>query len=261
MPNPTNTSTAVTKTADTEVVKDPDWTHALALFDSLKFACQLTVALQVQLGQEMFHLKKESGFIGKGTHKKKGQEPHGAVLKTWPQLVESKLGKPDKGGVSVDTIDRWIQMWRAAQHRLEKIGGQQKLIDLIESDPAKLTESERGKLNKFTERIVNGDSQKSLLRELRIAKLPTQIGGDTSKKDTDLEDDPVEPSLSQQAFAFFEPFATSLINLRTNRDYQTLIHNLPDTSGDPAAITLTTLESELKAQLADIAKARAAQSN
>jgi hypothetical protein len=231
----------------------PDWSRARAILEGVKTAARLTIVGQVLLGQELLTLKTELGFVGSGRRKEK---PQLAVFKslnrTWENWCKAELG------ISPDTADRLIDTFEAAKVRVKKLGGSPMLIGLLDAAPAKLDDEKRKILAGLVDKLVWGESQSSLLEELRIFKRHAALaGGDTTKKD-----DKKETQAQQLAFAFFSPIPATItklertfLNLRHGPDYKAYLMTLPLTSSRDGEISLTSLESTLKAAIeGDLAK-------
>lgn len=232
----------------------PDWSRARMLVEGIKLAFRVSLAGQILLGMELLTLKTELGFCGRGGDRR--SKPHDAVLKslnrTWEQWCKAELG------MSPDSADRLIETYEAAKSKLKKLGGQPKLIGLLDTSPAKLDDEARKVLSTLVDKIEWGDSQKALLEEFRLVKQHAALaGGDTSKSKKD------KSEIAQQlAFAFFSPIPATItklektfLNLRHGPDYKAFLMTLPLTSSRDGEISLTSLESTLKAAIeGDLAK-------
>ena len=214
----------------------------------------MSVAGQVLLGQELIQIKKDMGFqLGNNQHGRIGHNVQSS--KTWPQLVEEKLG------ISYKTADRMIDCFEAAKARIKKIGaqgtlpaGSQKLTLLFTARPASMSEADREMLAKVVDKLVDGDTQKDLLQELKVVKCHVPLpGGDTSAH---RKEKPVIP-MAQLAFAFFSPVATGLRELRSDPSHEAYLHSLDIISSEEDAITLTSLRVDLEAELAAVKAALA----
>lgn len=234
----------------------PDWSRARFLLGRIKTAIRLSIAGQVLLGMELLTLKTELGFLGRGGDRR--SKPQVAVLKStlnqsWDDHCKSELG------ISADTADRKIELFEAAKARVRKLGGNDKLAGLLETHPAKRTEEDEKILGDMVNKLVDGESQRTLLEELKIAKVHVALkGGDTSAHQ------PKKPAnVEQLAFAFFRPVAETITkaaraveNLRLGPDYQRLLYTLPLVSAEPGQPSLAALEAQLQGALeGDIAKA------
>jgi hypothetical protein len=247
----------------------PDWSRARLLAEGIKHHFRLSLAGQILLGHELSILKVELGFAGRGrrdelngpvSHSKSMDEkPHSAVFKslnrTWDQWCKAELGIGD------DTANRLIETYDAAKSKLKKLGGQPKLLALLDSRPAGLSDESRNILSTLVDKLEWGDSQKALLEEFRLVKRHEALkGGDTSG-----HRQPKPAAAQQLAFAFFRPveqtvgkLQRAVENLRLAPDYQRLLHVLPLVSAEPGQPSLTSLEAEIEAALqGDLAKALA----
>ena len=229
------------------VMPDP-WERPRQILDGIKLALRLSVAGQVLLGQELSQIKKDLG-IGRGTN---ASGPVGQFVrpeKKWPELVQENLG------ISYKTADRMIESFEAAKARIKKIShqgtlpsGAKRLELLFGMRPSGMTDEDREALSKAVDKLVDGDTQRDLLADLKIIKAHVALlGGDTSgskkKKPTDAE------LMGQLAFKFFVPFAKDLQAFRTDKDRDAFLATLELHSSDPESITLTTLEADLEAAL------------
>jgi hypothetical protein len=234
----------------------PAWDTARNILAGIQQALRISIAGQVLLGQELKTLKKDLGFVHGGDRRSSAHDEH-LIHQTWAEWVKSELG------LSRPTADRMIEMFDAARARLKKIshtadlpGGTKKLALLFDARPSTMADEDREKLQQVIERITDGASQKELLEELRLVKRhdSSGIGGDTSAhkkpKPSDAE------IMGQLAFTFLRPLADTLHGLRTNPDREAYYHTIPITSGDDSEITLTSLENDLEAALADVRKAK-----
>ena len=222
-----------------------DWTLARQLFDGMNLTIRLTLAQQVFLGCELERIKKELGFTHGGKRKKaSGQTGH---LKTWEAHLEAEM--PD---LPRRTADRIITTYHAARAKLKKLG-HAKGIALFDQSPDKLTNTQRKQLKDITDKITDGETQVSLLEDLKIIKgqRETTIGGAVTKSTKK-----TKPTMEQLAFALFTDPVQELCKLRAHCDYKKAINALPVTSPDPETVTLAAIEQHAKALLADVEKAK-----
>jgi hypothetical protein len=187
----------------------PTWDRARAILGGITLALRLSIAGQVMLGFELLELKKALGFLGSGSNRR--EKPQVADSKSWAEWVKAELE------ISVDSADRMINMWKAAVPRLKKLGGIPVLIDILERSPADLDAIQRQTLEAGVAKITDGESQKSLLEELRLVKRydTSGIGGDTSAHRKPTEDE----AIGQLAFAFFSPVADALQAACTHHEH------------------------------------------
>lgn len=242
----------------------PSWDRARFLLSRIKTAIRLSIAGQILLGMELLTIKTELGFVGRGGDRKsKGQlVPLKGMIHTWGNWCNAELGISDK------TADRKIELFEAAKARVRKLGGNDKLAGLLETHPAKLTGEDEKILGDMVNKLVDGESQRTLLEELKIAKLhdTSGLGGPNPKPKAD----PQLPA-EQLAFAFFskvpdtvEKTLKGVGNLMTSPDYKPFLTLLPltaTTSPDDVSLeslkdTLeTALKGDLARMLADITEA------
>jgi hypothetical protein len=251
MPKPATPSLALVGES-----QPPDWSRARHYAEGIKHHFRLSLAGQILLGHELQTLKIELGFCGTGAHK---QRTHSEVFKslnrTWDQWCKAELGFSDMTG------NRLIETYEAAKSKLKKLGGQPKLLSLLDTKPGALTDENRSILSTLVDKLEWGDSQKALLEEFRLVKHHEATkGGDTSAHRK-----PKPAQAQQLAFAFFRPVEQTLgklqhavENLRLNSDYKRLLHVLPLVSSEPGEPSLTSLEAEIQSALqGDLAKALA----
>jgi hypothetical protein len=223
----------------------PDWSRARAILQGIKTLVRLSLAGQVMLGHELQTLKVELGFAGRGGDRSK---PKDSVLKsmnrTWEQWCNAELG------ISPDGADNFIKCFEAAKLKVKKLGGDKKLLGLMETHPSKLTKEDNDLLSGMVDKLLHGETQRQLLEELRIFKKAASLtGGDTANgkpKKTQLQ-------AEQLAFAFFGKAATSITklekhiqNLRVAPDYQGFLHALPLHREGPDGLSLHTLKLTLE---------------
>ena len=235
-------------------VADP-WDRPRKILDGIKLCVRMSIAGQVLLGHELATLKKDMGF-GRGNNKGGPVGQFVQMAETWPQLIEKNLK------ISYKTADRMIACFEAAKARLKKLGhlknlpsGSKKLELLFTARPDSMTDDDRDALAKCVDKLVDGDTQSDLLKELKIIKFHVPLpGGDTSKHKKVTE----EQMMQQLAFNFFSPIAEGLQRLRVDNDREAFLHALDIQSSDEDAITLTTLERDLEAALNDVRTAKKA---
>lgn len=235
---------------------DP-WARPREILGGIQLALRLSVAGQVLLGHELASLKKDLGY-GHGANKSGPSGHFVKTEKTWPELIKENLG------ISWRTADRMIDSFEAAKVRLKKLGhlgtlpdGEKKLELLFTARPSGMTDDDREALAKVVDKLVDGDSQSALLQELKISKFHVPLtGGDTSAHK---KDKPSEAELmGQLAFKFFHPVAEALHAFRINTDREAFLHTVALYSPDEDTISLTTLERDLEAALADVKAAKKA---
>ncbi len=241
-----------------DVIEHDPWDRPRQLLEGISLAVRISIAGQVLLGHELATLKKDMGF----THgSQKRFSPSGKVFhleQTWPDLVKEKLG------ISYKTANNFIDCFEAAKVRLKKLGhlgtlpdGTKKLELLFTARPSGLSDDDRATLAKAVDKLVDGDTQRELLQDLKIIKAHVPLtGGDTSAHKKDKLTD--QEMMGQLAFKFFRPIADTLHSMRTNPDREAFLHTIPITSSEADEISLTTLEIDLEAALHDVKAAKKA---
>lgn len=235
----------------------PSWDQARNILAGIQQALRISIAGQVLLGLELKNLKKDLGFTH-GNNQHTARTAQVGQSSTWADWVKAELG------LSKTTADRMIDMFDAAKARIKKLGhtgdlpgGTKKLALLCDSRLSTMTDEDRESLHKVIERITDGETQKSLLEDLRLIKRHVSLtGGDTSahKKDKPSEAE----MMAQLSFKFFCPIAEALQAFRRNADREAFLHTIALHSPDEDTISLTTLERDLEAALLDVRNARKA---
>jgi hypothetical protein len=200
--------------ANAEVVQ-PSWDTARRLLDGIRFAIRISLAGQVCLGLELLRLKKELGFLGSGGDRR-SKDHNGLLNQTWDQWCKSELG------IGKTTADRFILTYEGAKAKLRRLGGEGKLLNLLETPPALMDDEARKILTEYVSKITDGASQKELLEELKLVKFhdASQIGGNTTAH----KKLKPEEAAGQLAFKFFKPFVDELRGVRTDPDYERYLH-------------------------------------
>jgi hypothetical protein len=224
----------------TTQVVPPSWDRARQILSGITLALRISLAGQVMLGAELQQLKRELGFTHGGSRKA------GANDKTWEQHVKDELGLSDR------TADRMIASWEAARAKLKKLGGQPALLAILGTPPSALTAIQRQTLEAAVAKTTDGETQKSLLEELKLVKFhdTSGIGGDTSAHRKPLTD---EENVGQLAFIFFETVAEPLQRLCTQPDRTA--YYIAMAEQHPAE--LSNLEQLLESTLHDVRAAKA----
>ena len=233
----------------------PAWDTARNLLAGIKQALRISLAGQVLLGQELSTLKKDLGFRhGNNQHGRTAQSGQSSP-ETWADWVKQELG------LSRTTADRCIEMFEAAKARVKKIGvtgdlpgGSKKLALMFDARPSTMAEEDREKLQAVVERLVFGSTQAELLEELRLVKkYASPAGGDTSQ----FRKDKVELTVEQLSFTFITPSFTDTRKLLLCPELPTYLVNLPLESDDDTELSLTSLETQHRMMLDEIATAKA----
>ncbi|WP_193214958.1 hypothetical protein [Luteolibacter marinus] len=236
----------------------PNWDRARHILAGIKTCIRLGLAGQVLLGQELLALKIDLGFTRGGDRR---SNPHDAGLKslnrTWEDWCKSELG------ISDDTAARFIACHEAAKLRVKKLGGQPRLLILLETPPGQLSEENHTILAGMVDKLVDGESQKDLLEELKIAKQHKALTGGANPAPAK----PTENQAAEQlAFAFFSKVPDTVAKIQkgvtglmTAPDYKAYLYRLP-VSGDGGLESLAAsleeaIAGDLSRMLADVKEA------
>jgi hypothetical protein len=236
----------------TDSPRNPAWDTARETAATLRAMGRLYLRGQVKLGMILAGLKKEHGITN-------GKRPStlpesGKVTLTWPEIVEQETG------YSRQSADVFIRLFEATGAKLKtskKLAlpapAKKDALAIFRSEnPLTLTEEQWHLVDDVIGTLTDGETQASLMRELGILPKPLPMPvkkGDPKKPD--------ERTAGQLAFHFFDGLGSSLINTRMSPDYQKLLHALPLHSTEEQPLSLTTLETEARALLADIERAKA----
>lgn len=242
-------------TPQTTTDPHPSWDQARNILAGIQQALRISIAGQVLLGMELKNLKKDLGFTHGGDRKSSAHDDN-LIPQTWAEWVKSELG------ISRPAADRMIDMFDAAKARIKKLGhtgdlpgGTKKLALLCDSRPSTMTDEDRESLHKVIERITDGETQKSLLEDLRLIKRHVSLtGGDTSMHKPERPSD--QELMGQLAFKFFHPVAEALQAFRRNSDREAFLHTIAMNSSEEGEISLTGLERDLEAALHDVRAAK-----
>lgn len=232
------------KTAQVEVV-GADWTEARQIFDRLKIHLRLGLAGQVLLGAELQRLKKELGFTHGGKRKKASCQS--GNLKTWKEHMAQEM--PD---LPWRTADRFIQLADGARNKLKKLG-QTKALALFDKPGSELDDAQQDQLRRFTTNICFGETQASILEDLKMARGPKKPPKSNAEPSDEDEDAPIPDD--QLAFAFFgSPFKT-FVGLRYEKHYEHYLSAMPlHGNPDEETVGLVEMEQHLAEALEDIKK-------
>lgn len=236
----------------TDSPRNPAWDAARETAATLRAMGRLYLRGQVRLGMILAGLKKEHG-IQRGCFGK-NRSAESADLLPWPEIVEQETG------YSVRSADVFIRLFEATGAKL-KTSKKLALPGLAKKDalalfrsenPLTLTEGQWEKVDDVIASLTDGETQASLMRELGILPKPAPMPvkkGDPKKTE--------EQTAGQLAFHFFDGLGSSLINTRMNPSYHKLLAALPLHSTEDTPLSLTTLETEARALLADIERIKA----
>lgn len=189
---------------------------------------------QCWLGWQLAKLKQEHQKA-RGSNKTGPVGQFGRTEKSWTKIVESETDLP------VRTADRFIQLYQATKAKLARRKQTQHLQLLDCSSPMELSSDEIEELQELIATLVEGETQGSLMRELKVippkAKPPENPGGSRDKP---------QPDAYQMAFLFFEPVASTLFTLRTSDDTDLYLESLPEHPTEDKKVARSTLEQDAR---------------
>jgi hypothetical protein len=229
-----------------EVPLDPAWEIVRETTAQLKLVGRLFLRGQVKLGMLLSHLKKQHCQHG-GERK----TPLGQIA-TWSALVKEQTG------YSRRSADVFIALFESTKTKLRTAKNlnipapvKKDAIAIFKAEnPLALTDDQWAIVDQVIGTLTDGETQASLMQDLGLIPAPKAMPAGKRKTDTD------EPTAGQLAFHFFEAIASPLINGRTNPDYKKLLLALPLESSEAHPLSLSSLEAEYRAALADIEDAK-----
>lgn len=227
----------------TEVPKDPAWDGVRNTLAAVRSAGRAYLFAQAWAGWQLTVLRKSYGV-------QKGPKSNSAKLaetRSWEQIVQDETGLPYR------TAMRFIDLYESTQKKLKKAkltNASKSALALFQSEnPLALPPEQREHLQDVIASLCDGETQASLLRELKIvpelAKPPVQKGSKT-------DDETPEDNPQQIAFHFFDGPASAICKARASADYTKLLHLLPPTSDEQGKVSLTFLRDEAAAMVDEI---------
>lgn len=240
-------------TVTTDAPKDPRWDQVRETSEHLRACGRLFLRGQVKLGLMLAALKKEHGI-----HRGGDQKSNGGIRQSipWEEIVRQETG------YSRRQCDEFIRLAEACKLKLKTAKkldlpapAKKNAIVLFQQENAlSLTDEQWKDVDLVIGSLTTGETQASLMQELGLVPKPKAMP--SGKKE-----DPA-PALDQEAgqlaFHFFDAVAAPLINARTNPDYKKLLYALPVDSSDEHPLSLSTIEAEARALLADVMEAKSA---
>lgn len=233
----------------TDEPKDPRWDQAREISEQLRLCGRLFLRGQVKLGMVLSALKREHCQHGGN---RKNQVAESA---TWSEIVTRETGYSRR---QADEFIRYFEATKAKLKTSKKLDlpatVKQDAIVLFQAEnPLTLSEAQWSLVDEVIGTLTSGETQASLMQELGIVPKPKPMpkGGGGRKQDDDV-------TAGQLAFHFFDAVAAPLINARTNPDYKKLLYALPVESSEENQLSLSVLEAEARALLADIEEAKSA---
>jgi len=236
----------------TEAPRDAGWDSIRETAGQLKSVGRLWLRGQVRLGMQLAAKKRELGIKHGPTPKVSADS---AKTLPWDKLVLQETG------YSRRSCDEFIRLADATVAKLKKakklaIPAEVKKAALSifkDTNALALTAEEWNLIDDVIGTLTTGETQASLMEEIGLVpKAPKMPKGGKQEEEEQEE----EQTTGQMAFFFFEAFAAPLINARCNPDYRKLLLALPLVSDEANPLSLATLESEVRALLADIADAQ-----
>ncbi len=244
---PKATTKAAAVEITTEVPKDPAWDPIRKTTGELKLVGRLFLRGQVRLGMQLAASKKAHG-VSQG--KRPSTCPESGQVVSWDKRAMTETG------YSRSAIYECMRLFEASKAKLKstkklELPGVAKkdAILIFQSESAlTLTDEQWQQVDAIIGTLTTGETQASLMGELDLVpkKKPMPKGGQQQGSSS------IESTAGQMALLFFSPVASSLINARTNPEYKKLLYSLPLESSADGQISLSTLQTELLATLADI---------
>ena len=223
-----------------------NWQTVRTAMDAVKTAGQTYLLGQVWLGWQLAILKEDHGAFGSGRRSKVDT----VATLTWGEIVEQETG------LNKRTADRLIQLFDATKAKLKRTNGalvtKTCLLAFERENPLTIIDEESTELRSVIASLCDGETQKSLLSELKVIAPPKPLlGGDTSQ-----HRNPDAPPLTVEtmAFNFFAPLSTSIHKLVHLPDLSAYLVALPIEDDDEMTLTLSSMERQYQ-QLIDEVKA------
>lgn len=235
-----------------EQPKDPRWDQVRETTHQMTLAGRVFLRCQVKLGMLLWALKKEFGHVGSG---RRNKVPESGTFLPWADLVKQETN------YSRQSCDEFIRYWEATKAKLKTAkkldlpaaAKKDALVLFQVENPLTLTDAQWQLVDQVIGTLTTGETQASLLAHLGIVPKPKPMpipkGGGKGKGDNDM-------TAGQLAFHFFSTIADPLINCRTNPDYKKLLYALPVESDEDHPLSLSSIEAEARALIADIDEAK-----
>ena len=231
--------------------RDPAWDAARETADQIRTAGRLFLRGQVRLGMLLAAKKKEHGITN---GKRPSTSADSAKVLTWPELVEQETGYSRRSAdVFISLFDRTKTKLKTAKKlALPGVAKKDALVLFQVENPLTLTPDQWAAVDQVIASLTDGETQASLMQELGILPKPKPMpknkgGGGGADQDQ---------TAGQLAFDFFYKLGSALIETRTSPFYQKLLLCLPIESTKEGEISLTTLEAEALAIVADIQRTK-----
>jgi hypothetical protein len=226
--------------------EDPRWQSVREGLGTLRELGRSFLEAQAWLGWYLACLKKDHG-VQSGRPKKNSASL--AEFRPWPELVREKTDLSDR------TADRFIQLYEATMAKLKrgKTPEQKAALAILKSgNPLAVPDDQRGPLRDVIASLCVGETQASLLEELKVVPTPAMPAKTPAKKDSAEQADEAE-----LARHHWETVASAIFKAREGNGPK-LLHLLPPVSSEPGQLSLTLIHDEAAAFLEDVKAALAA---
>jgi hypothetical protein len=233
----------------TEVITTPTWETVRTYLAATRSAGVAYLCGQVIVGWQLSCLKEDHR---RGTAGRRSVWT-GESETEWAQILFAETS------LTLTTSKRLIACYESVKLKLSKTAGgsvaaANTLATLSEKSPFELAAGEHENIREIILSLVDGETQKSLLYELKIARQrPTLAGGDTSAHRSPQTDE--HEATQQLAFGFFGKTIQAVRKV-TDPEFRALLAFLPIESDDPTLPSLAALEAETRASLAQILAVR-----
>lgn len=220
----------MSKTIQSKTTALPSWQDARTLLDQFKSHALMSVAAKVCLGLTLSQLKEKEGY------RHGGRAPEGKI--TWQELLQKELG------ISEETARRFILAGDAVRLKLNKIGGSQHLIGLLDKPVQSLSKADAEALQAAIRTATDGESMTSLLQTFKLIKCPPPApdhsAGGSAKR--------TKSSELQLAWDFAGGSVISeLSKLRSGSNFKHALHTLPLSATEETPLGLVDYVAELRA--------------
>jgi hypothetical protein len=229
--------------------KDPAWDSVRQTLASVQEAGRKYLYGKAWLGWQLLMLKKANG-VREGRPSKNSDKL--SEFRPWAKIVKDELDLEER------TANRLIEKFEAVKAKAKRAlktlpGGKNTLVVFQSENPLALPPEQREAMMNIIASLCEGETEASLLEELKI--IPTPAPPPPGKKEK--RGDKI--TTEQLAFDFFDGPASAICKARAAKDYKTLLFMLPPTTNEEGKVSLTFLRDETAAMLDDINEALAAQ--
>ncbi len=225
------------------------WDRARLILESVKMTSRMNLAAQVMLGGELTEIRASLGFNGRGGDRR--SKSASADLKiggrTWEEWCKAELK------ISRDTADRCVSCFQVIKRRGEALGDAAPAFRLLCAPASTLDDEEYKILQRIVNELIEGNSQKDLLHELKILKDAEWDKGRNkkgSKKPADVSDE----ATAERASEFFRIISNELTETeRTvsracyNKSFESWLYLLPlEPADSPGVIGLRDYQRQIE---------------